>query len=138
MKMKTDPYYRRAKLLEVLNADDYVSADVIFEAIPEYKDFDDSIEYVSVRRNLLIQDVYDINNNPDVEQIICQCYGKGYKIATLQEAADYEQTKRDRALNALKYWRTIQRKLSRNNQYKFDFENEEISRVIAVLEREEK
>ena len=128
---------RQKKLIEILHADEWVLPETIFEAIPEYSEFNKS-GYQSQAKKRLSYDVREINNDPDVPLVICSTRRGGYKIGTAAEAWDYVDKRTREALKMLNTTRRLGRKLTRHNQMKYDTENEEIDRVVAVLEREEK
>lgn len=127
--------YRQEQLLDFLHARDFVTPEAIFMAIQEYEEYDDH-GYQSARKKRLSYDVRELNNDPNVPVIICSTRRGGYKIGTKEEAERYIKNKKRDAIKMLNSAQMLERKLGRNGQYKF--ENEEISRNVAVLEGEEK
>ena len=125
---------RQKKLLEVLHARDFVDPETIFEEIAEYHEYDGH-GYQSARKKRLSYDVRELNNDPNVSVVICSTRNGGYKIGTKEEAERYIKNKKRDAIKMLNSAQMLERKLGRNGQYKF--ENEEISRNVAVLEGEE-
>ena len=128
---------RQERLIEFLYSREWVLPETIFEAIPEYDDYSKS-GYQSTAKKRLSYDVRAINNDPDVPLVICSTRRGGYKIGTAEEAWDYVDKRTREALKMLNITRRLERKLMRHNQMKYDDTNDEIDRVVAVLEREEK
>ena len=128
---------RQKKLIEFLHADEWVLPETIFEEILEYDDYSQA-GYQSTAKKRLSYDVRAINNDPEVPFVICSKRSGGYKIGTMAEAWDYVDKRTREALKMLISAKRLTRKLTRHNQMKYDDINEEIDRVVAVLEREEK
>lgn len=127
---------RQKKLIEFLHADEWVLPETIFEAIPEYSEFNKS-GYQSQAKKRLSYDVREINNDPDVPLVICSTRQGGYKIGTKKEAWEYAERREIEAVQILHRARRVKWKLMKNNQMKYA-EDGEISRVVAVLEEDEK
>lgn len=127
---------RQRKLLEFLHAREWVSPETIFEAIPEYDGFNKA-GYQSAAKKRLSYDVRALNNDPDVPLVICSTRQGGYKIGTKDEAWEYAERREIEAVQILNRARRVKWKLMKNNQMKYA-EDGEISRVVAVLEEDEK
>lgn len=128
---------RQKELLEYLkqNTNRYVSKKQICKdlpfAYPRHLENNNNEGNKSTAFKNISCDVRTLNDS-DLEQIII-CNHTGYKLATEEEAAEYVSRRFKRDLKALKLDHKLSKKIARNNQLYFSYDDIKIIKTFIEV-----